>query len=122
MAKAGDGKPRSDSRRAAHRLMKRVTAAQLEAFEARATDAGFSNAQGYLTAFVLGDIQLDAAVRRDAIRALGTLGRIGNHIDRIADGIEAGRVTALSDRHVQVLEEARTTIENLGREIREALR
>lgn len=121
MAKAGDGKPRSDKRRAEHRLSKRVTIHEFEEFEIRAAESGFSNGQEYLSAFIAGDIRLDAAIRKDTIRVLGELGKIGSNINQIAKAVNQGRIKSLDTHAVRALDETRTLIELLGQEIREAL-
>lgn len=121
MVKAGDGKPRSDNRRKEHRLSKRVTEEELEAFRIRAENAGFDKASDYLGAFVLGDTHLHAANRKTAIEALGELGRLGNNINQIAKAVNQGRLQ-LETKDIRTLDETRNLIEQLGQEIREALR
>ena len=121
MVKPGDGKARSDRRRATHRLTKRVTHEELQEFESRAREAGFESAQDYLTAFISGDIRLHAANRRDMIKALGELGKIGSNINQMAKAGNEGRIKHLDARAATAIETATREIERLGRELREAL-
>lgn len=122
MARAGDGGARSDKRRATHRLTKRVTPAERERFRNRAADSGFTNDQEYLSAFVSGDIRMHAATRKEAIRALGELGKIGSNINQIARAANEGRIQTLDANAAVVLDRMRREVEQLGQEIREALR
>lgn len=121
MAKAGDGKPRSNKRRTPFRLTKRVTQEDLDAFKRRAAAAGFDSAQNYLSAFVLGDIQLRVAKRQDATRAIGQLGAIGNNINQLARAANEGRIHSLDAQAGETLDQMRREIESLGRKIREAV-
>lgn len=121
MAKAGDGKKRSDVRRAEYRLSKRLTGAELDEFTIRARNAGFDNPQDYLSALILGDIQLDAASRRDRIQVLGQLGKIGSNINQLAKAVNQGRLKGLDLTHTHIFDDLRSTIETVGREIRRTL-
>jgi hypothetical protein len=121
MAKAGDGKPRSDMRRATHRLSKRVTDEEFSMFQKRATEAGFALCQDFLSAFISGDTRLHAATRKDTIRLLGELGKLGSNVNQIARALNQGRANSLDPEAMQTLEETRSLIEALGEEIREAL-
>lgn len=120
MAKAGDGKARSDKRRAEHRLGIRVTDDARGRFEARACAAGFSS-QAFLRAFVDGDVHLHVATRQDAIRLLGEIGKIGSNLNQLAKAVNQGRIKTLDVDAVRILEATLHTIEALGQEIRETL-
>jgi hypothetical protein len=122
MAQAGDGKIRSERRRATHRLSKRVTQEEFQEFHIRSAEAGFEDAQDYLSAFIAGDIRLRAASRKDAIKALGELGKIGSNINQLAKAGNEGRIPHLDDRAAVALENATLLIEQLGEKIREALK
>jgi aconitase B len=120
MAKAGDGKARSDKRRAKHRFGVRVTDDARERFEARAHAAGLSS-QDYLRAFVDGDVHLHLAERNDAIRLLGEIGKIGSNVNQLAKAVNQGRIKTLDADAGRILEATLHTIETLGQEIRETL-
>ncbi|WP_180325176.1 plasmid mobilization protein [Cereibacter azotoformans] len=120
MARPGDGKPRSNSRRTTVRLTKRITEDQLRRFEIRAEIAGFETAQDYLSALILGEAD-DRIRRKDAITLLGHLGRIGSNLNQVARAINSGRVTVLGPVEQRVLEELREAVEGIGRAIRGSL-
>ena len=122
MAMAGDGKTRSDRRRATNRLTKRLTDEELDHFETRAAEAGFCKGQDYLSSFLAGDIRLNVATRTETIRLLGELGKIGSNVNQIARAVNQGRIKSLDADAVRSLEMTRILIEALGHEIREALR
>ncbi|MDT8853552.1 plasmid mobilization relaxosome protein MobC [Paracoccaceae bacterium Fryx2] len=121
MAQAGDGKPRSDRRRATNRIGKRVTDEELRNFKIRAAEAGFSKGQDYLSALIAGDFHFHAVTRKDTIRVLGELGKLGSNINQIAKAVNQGRIRNLDAHAVRALEETRLLIEALGQEIRETL-
>lgn len=104
-----------------HRLSKRVTHGELQEFQIRAADAGFDSVQDYLSAFVLGDIRLRAANRRDAIKALGELGKIGSNINQIAKAGNEGRISHMDAKVAEAFDKTGRKIEHLGQQIREAL-
>lgn len=120
MARPGDRKPRSNARRTTERLTKRITKDQMRRFEIRAEIAGFDTAQDYLTALILGDAD-NRIRRRDAIRLLGHLGKIGSNLNQIARAINSGRVIALGPAEQRVIEEMRDAVEAIGRDIRASL-
>lgn len=122
MARAGDGKARSDRRLATARLSKRVTPAQLADFERRAREAGFKSGQEYLSAFVVGAVQMTVEHRKIGIKALGELGKIGSNINQIAKACNEGRVKHIDPVTAQELSDATIMIEKLGQEIRDSLR
>jgi uncharacterized protein YehS (DUF1456 family) len=121
MAKAGDGKPRSDMRRATQRVTKRVTNEELSMFQKRAAEAGFALCQDYLSAFIAGDIRLQAATRKETIRLLGELGKLGSNVNQIARALNMGRTDFLNADALHTLEATRALIEALSQEVREAL-
>jgi hypothetical protein len=121
MAKAGDGKPRSEMRRATHRLSKRLTDEELSMFQKRAVEAGFALCQDYLSSFISGDTRLQAANRKHMIKLLGELGKLGSNVNQIARALNQGRTNCLNSAALQTLEATRSLIEQLGKEIREAL-
>ncbi len=122
MAKAGDGKPRSNKRRASHQLFKRVSADELDAFKKRAGDAGFKNHRDYLSAFVLSGSGLDRDIRRTLIAGIGQLGKIGSNVNQIAKAINEGRVKRLNGDDLRVLNEAHEAVEAAAAEVREVLK
>jgi len=119
MARAGDGAKRSDQRRAEARLTKRLTLSALADFEARARAAGFASGHAYLSAFILGHVDLD--VRRDRIRTLGHLGKVGSNLNQIAKRLNSGEAIALSEHDVEVIEHVLAAVEAVGTELRAAL-
>lgn len=121
MAKAGDGGPRSNRRRATRRLCRRVTPEAEDRFKTRAAAAGFENAQDYLSAFIDGDVRLHTATRKVLIRAVGELGKIGSNVNQIAKAVNEGRIRSIDARSADVLDALRDKIEALRQEIREAL-
>ena len=120
MVKAGDGKPRSDKRRASDRFVKRLTAEQSEALKARARAAGYETPHAYLTAIIQGDV--DPGVMRGAIQTLGELGKIGSNINQIARLMNSGILTQVTDEDMETIERAAQLVEEVAAEIREKLR
>ena len=122
MARAGDGKPRSNRRRTPHQLSKRVTAETLASFTERADSAGFADHQAYLTAFILGEVEPDLAAKKDIVRSLGQLGKIGSNLNQMARAINAGRLRDLDPEDLQTIHDTRAAVEKIGAEIRAALK
>lgn len=122
MAKAGDGKERSKKRRTTHQLYKRVTSDELEAFKRRSLDAGFASHQDYLTALISGEKDFERQVRQDLIKILGELGKNGSNLNQIAHAVNSGRLTALSADDLRKINEASAAVQDLGAQIREALK
>lgn len=121
MAKAGDGKQRSSKRRATERLTKRLTPQERVKFEKRARYAGFDSGQDYLTAFVIGDVRLHAAMRKDTTIALGHLGKIGSNINQIAKAANEGRIHHLDADAARALDDMRRALHAVGEKLRSAL-
>ncbi len=95
MARANDGKKRSNERRAKLQLNKRVTPEELADFKERADAAGYSDHRAYLTAFITGKIKPDLAARKFAVLGLGHIGKVGSNLNQIARAANAGRLTGL---------------------------
>ena len=121
MARKGDGKKRSDKRQADLRLSKRVTAAELCRFEGRASAEGFDSAQAYLTALILGQHDSSRISRKDTIRMLGHLGKIGSNLNQVTRAINSGRVAVLGPAEQRVIEEVRDAVDAIGHAIRGSL-
>lgn len=122
MVVAGDGKYRSNKRKTTHQLSKRVTYDQFSDFEDRAEEAGFPDYQSYLTAFILGKVEIDTAQKRDIVRSLGHLGKIGSNLNQIAAAVNSGKLNSLEPDQIKTIDEILDAIEELGEEIREALK
>lgn len=122
MAKAGDGKLRSDQRRTDVRLSRRITTAPASALEVRASKSGFTSGKAYLDAFVLGDASIEAKVRKDAIRALGGLGKMGSNLNQIARRLNSENTAVLDSEDMKVIAAALVAVEAIGAEIRDALK
>ncbi len=120
MARAGDGKERSDSRQADQRMTKRLTLAERADFEDRALMAGFCSGQAYLSAFILG--QTGQEIRLQQIKALGHLGKVGSNLNQIAKRLNRSPVPELIPADLQVIAELRDVVQALGAEIREGLK
>lgn len=122
MAKAGDGKPRSNKRRTTHQLYKRVTAEELRAFKKRAGDAGFEDHREYLGAFVLTGSGFDRDIRRTLIAGLGQLGKIGSNVNQIAKAVNEGRLSRLSGEELHLLKRSLEAVEAVAAEVRKMLK
>ncbi|HCZ01487.1 MAG: hypothetical protein A3D16_07725 [Rhodobacterales bacterium RIFCSPHIGHO2_02_FULL_62_130] len=120
MARAGDGKERSDKRQADQRLTKRLTLAERAAFEDRALMAGFSSGQAYLSAFILG--QTGQEIRLQKIKALGHLGKVGGNLNQIAKRLNRAATPELMPADLRVIAEVLDAVQVLGAEIREGLK
>ncbi|AXQ95756.1 MobC family plasmid mobilization relaxosome protein [Cereibacter azotoformans] len=121
MARAGDGKTRSDKRRADRRLSKRVTEEEFLRFEARARAAGYESANAYLSAFVRSDGQDHWIDRKDAARILVALAKIGTNVNQIAHRFNAGRAWALALEDRRIIDDAIKVCEQVMRAIRSHL-
>jgi len=121
MARANDGKKRSNERRATRQLYKRVTTEELADFKERADAAGYCDHQAYLTAFITGEIRPDLAARKLAVQSLGYLGKVGSNLNQIARGVNEGRLTGLKPRDRKNLAKAWAAVQQVGTEIRQAL-
>jgi hypothetical protein len=120
MARSGDGKERSDKRRADQRLTKRLTITERADFEDRALMAGFSSGQAYLSAFILG--QTGQEIRLQKIMALGHLGRVGSNLNQIAKRVNRSPSPELMPAELHILAEVLKVVHALGAEIRNSLK
>lgn len=121
MARAGDGKGRSDRRRRHNLLQKRVDDDELEGFIKRAHKAGFSDHREYHGALICGDVGFDRRERHDLLRIHGELGKQGSNLNQIAFAINAGRLTTLSADDLRVIDQARIAVENAAAQLRALL-
>lgn len=122
MAKSGDKKRRSNSRRAHHRLTKRVTETELAEFHERALTAGYESTQAYLTAFVAGREGVGADVRKDYIEIFGHVTRAGANLNQIAKAVNSKQLQLLNPGHIETIEaayaQARVLAAFMGRKLR----
>lgn len=111
MARAGDGKQRSNRRRRHNLLQQRMDDEELAGFIERARKAGFQDHRDYHGALISGEAGFDRRERHDLLRIHGELGKQGSNLNQLAYAVNAGRLTALSadDRHV--IHEARIAVE-----------
>lgn len=124
MAQAGDGKKRSDKRRAHVRLTKRLTLKEAVDFEKQALAAGFRNGQEYLSAFMRGETTA-APTRKDMGSLIGHLGKVGGNLNQIARKLNEGRSPLVAKEVEGVLEVINTThaaVRVVGSGIRDALK
>lgn len=119
MARAGDGKVRSDKRQADQRLTKRLTLTERADFEDRALMAGFSSGQAYLSAFILG--QTGQEIRLQQIKALGHLGKVGSNLNQVAKRLNRSAAPELVWADLQLIAEVLEAVHALGAEIRGGL-
>lgn len=121
MARAGDGKSRSSSRRRHNLLQKRVGDEELDGFVARAHAAGFQDHRDYHAALISGDAGFERRERHDLLRILGELGKQGSNLNQLAYAVNAGRLTAFTADDLRVIEEARIAVEAASAQIRSLL-
>ena len=121
MARAGDGKQRSNRRRRNNLLQQRVDDEELAGFIARALEAGFQDHRDYHAAFVFGEAELDRRERHDLLRIHGELGKQGSNLNQLTYAVNAGRLTALTADDRQVIDQARIAVEQASAEIRALL-
>ena len=122
MARAGDKEKRSNKRRRPHLLQKRLSDDELAALIEKAHEAGYSSWKDYFNALIKGDVEFDRRERHDLIRILGELGKQGSNVNQIAHAINAGRISRLSPDDIRKIENARITIQEVGFQIRQALK
>lgn len=122
MAKAGDGKKRSTSRKAHYRLGKRVTEDTLAAFHERALEAGFETPQAYLSAFIDGRAGIDVEIRKGYIVMRNQLTRIGGNLNQIAAGINSGRVRYIDASISLLIAKTYGEVSQISRFLREELK
>ncbi|VVS96217.1 conserved hypothetical protein [Roseovarius sp. EC-HK134] len=122
MAKAGDGKERSDKRKRGNILQKRVNDGELAAFIERAHEAGFPDHRDYLAALIFGEAGFDRRERQDLIKIIGELGKHGSNLNQIAHGINSGKVSALSADDIKTIEAARAAVDDAATMLKGALK
>ncbi|WP_097068813.1 hypothetical protein [Rhodobacter maris] len=122
MARAGDGKPRSEKRRATHRISKRISADEWGAFQERARAEGFESGQQFLNAFILGNAEVKNIQRRDLTLILGHIGKLGSNANQIARHLNSGKIKTISPEDLKFLIGIPGQIETLGKMLRNMLK
>lgn len=122
MARAGDGKTRSEKRRATHRISKRVTEAEWNAFQSRARVEGFESGQEFLNAFILGNAEVINIQKRDLTLMLGHIGKIGSNINQIARHLNSGKMKAVGAEEMKLIADIPGQLDSFGRAIRDMLK
>ncbi|MBM2333918.1 MULTISPECIES: hypothetical protein [Roseobacteraceae] len=121
MARAGDGKERSNRRRRHNLLQKRVDDDELDGFIKRARKAGFQDYRDYHGALISGEAGFDRRERHDLLRIHGELGKQGSNLNQLAYAVNAGLITALSPDDLRVIHEVSTEVEKAAALIRALL-
>ena len=111
MARAGDGKQRSNRRRRHNLLQQRVDDEELAGFIARARKAGYEDHREFHGALISGDAGFDRRERHDLLRIHGELGKQGSNLNQLAYAVNAGRLTALSADDRRVIDQTRIAVE-----------
>lgn len=122
MARAGDGKPRSEKRRATHRISKRVTETEWNAFQSRARAEGFESGQEFLNALILGETEVRNIQRRDLTVILGHIGKLGSNINQIARHLNSGKINKVRLEDMKLIADIPGQLDSFGRAIREMLK
>jgi hypothetical protein len=121
MARAGDGKQRSNRRRRNNLLQQRADDTELDRFIARAREAGFQDHRDYHAAFVFGEAELDRRERHDLLRIKGELGKQGSNLNQLTHAVNAGRLTVMSADDMRIIHATLTAVEQVSAEIRTLL-
>ena len=121
MARAGDGKQRSNRRRRHNLLQQRVDDEELAGFIARARKAGYEDHREFHSALIYGDAGFDRRERHDLLRIHGELGKQGSNLNQLAYAVNAGRLTALSADDRRVIDQTRIAVETATALIRALL-
>lgn len=121
MARAGDGKQRSNRRRRNNLLQQRVDDDELDRFVARAHAAGFQDHRDFHAALISGDAGFDRRERHDLLRIHGELGKQGSNLNQLAYAVNAGRITALSADDMRIIHDTIAAVEQASAEIRALL-
>lgn len=121
MARAGDGKQRSNRRRRNNLLQQRVDDEELDRFISRAREAGFPNHRDYHAAFVFGEAELDRRERHDLLRIKGELGKQGSNLNQLTHAVNAGRLTVMSADDMRTIHTTLAAVEQVSAEIRALL-
>ncbi|MFD2174308.1 MobC family plasmid mobilization relaxosome protein [Rhodobacter lacus] len=122
MARTGDGKPRSEKRRATYRISKRVSADEWSAFQERARAEGFESWQEFLSALVLEKTEVRNIQKRDLTLMLGHIGKIGSNINQIARHLNSGKMKAVSAEEMKLIADIPDQLDSFGRAIRDMLK
>jgi len=122
MARAGDGKQRSNRRRRNNLLQRRVDDDELDRFIARAHAAGFQDHREFHAALLSGDAGFDRRERHDLLRIKGELGKQASNLNQLAHAVNAGRIAALSADDLRMIDQARLAVEAATALIRTLLR
>jgi hypothetical protein len=118
MARAGDGKERSNRRKRQYVLQKRLNVRELAEFVARAHAAGFQDHRDYHAALITGLTGLERRERHDLLRIHGELGKQGSNLNQLTLAVNAGRLTALTAEDLRVIEQARIAVQTAAAQIR----
>ncbi|WP_375700433.1 hypothetical protein [Pseudophaeobacter sp. TrK17] len=121
MARAGDGKQRSNRRRRHNLLQQRVDDEELAGFIARARKAGYEDHREFHSALIYGDAGFDRRERHDLLRIHGELGKQGSNLNQLAYAVNAGRLTAVSADDRRVIDQTRIAVETATALIRALL-
>ena len=121
MARAGDGKARSNRRRRHNLLQKRVDDDELGQFVARAHAAGFHDHHDFLGAFISGDAGFERRERHDLLRIKGELGKQGSNLNQLTHAVNAGRLTVMSADDMRIIHATLAAVEQASAEIRALL-
>ena len=121
MARAGDGKQRSNRRRRNNLLQQRLDDEELDRFIARALAAGYQDHRAYHAAFIYGQAEIDRRERHDLLRIHGELGKQGSNLNQLAYAVNAGRLTAVSADDRRVIDQTRIAVETATALIRALL-
>ncbi|MDE4063043.1 MAG: hypothetical protein P1U91_15715 [Pseudophaeobacter sp. bin_em_oilr2.035] len=121
MARAGDGKQRSNRRRRQNLLQKRVDDDELDDFINRARKAGFQDHRDYHAAFVFGEAELDRRERHDLLRIKGELGKQGSNLNQLTYAVNAGRLTVMSADDMRIIHATLAAVEQASAELRALL-
>lgn len=121
MARAGDGKPRSEKRKREHLVQKRVNDEELSRFIERAHVAGFEHHNDFLSAFILGDVEIERRERRELTKILGELGKQGSNLNQLLTAVHSGQISTLSDDELQAVRDTQAEIKAAGDLLRSIL-
>jgi len=122
MARAGDGKQRSNRRRRHNLLQQRVDDEELAGFVERGRKTGFLDHRMYHRALILGDAWFERQERLDLLRIRGELGKQGSNLNQLAYAVNAGHLTAFTADDLRVIHEARIAVEKATAQIGTLLR
>jgi hypothetical protein len=121
MARASDGKPRSNRRKRQNLLQKRVDDGELADFIKRARKAGYEDHRDFLGALISGEAGFDRRERHDFLRIFGELGKQGSNLNQLAYAVNAGRLIAFTADDRRVIDQARIAVEKAAAQIRALL-